>query len=131
MSLVGAGVVTVRIGYSFPLTSCSRFLQHEFHNLEWCRHLSKQCRILEAIKAFSWIFWAWTIFLFMASVLNMVRNHADYTGSVHGRRDTAGSYPPESRYVTQQPTTYRNPSGIAPDVGHQQYPQQQQQYDIE
>jgi len=27
----------------------------------------------------------------------MLRNHSDYTGAVHGRRDTMGSYPPETR----------------------------------
>jgi len=29
--------------------------------------------------------------------MNMLRNHSDYTGAVHGRRDTMGSYPPETR----------------------------------
>ena len=29
--------------------------------------------------------------------MNMLRNHSDYTGAVHGRRDTIGSYPPETR----------------------------------
>ncbi|KXN83204.1 hypothetical protein AN958_01718 [Leucoagaricus sp. SymC.cos] len=89
MSLVGAGIVT-----------------REFSNLQWCRHLSRQCRVLEAIKSFSWIFWGFTIFLIAAAAANIMRNkHGFFSGPVHGRRDTLGSYP-ETRTVSHgQPVT--------------------------
>ncbi|KAJ3569111.1 hypothetical protein NP233_g5264 [Leucocoprinus birnbaumii] len=111
-SLVGAGVVT-----------------HEFSNLRWCRY-TLACRILEAIKAFSWIFWGWTIFLILASLGNMLRNHASFTGPVHGRRDTMGSYPAETRttesrfYDQQQPATYGH-DGLVRDVEQPGMPQPQ------
>ncbi|KAF9450763.1 hypothetical protein P691DRAFT_725465 [Macrolepiota fuliginosa MF-IS2] len=88
MSLVGAGVVT-----------------HEFSNLKWCRAHHKECRILESIKAFSWIFWGWTIFLIFASVLNMIRNNHGLTGPMHGRRDTVGSYPETRTTGNARPVT--------------------------
>ncbi|KAF5353291.1 hypothetical protein D9756_007965 [Leucocoprinus leucothites] len=118
MSLVGAGVVT-----------------HEFSNLRWCRY-ARACRVLEAIKAFSWIFWGWTVFLMLNSLMNMFRNRAGPTGSVHGRRDTMGSYPQtrttETRYAAGgQPITYQPDSRAAPAYDVEQQPSQPQQHVIE
>ncbi|EKM76641.1 hypothetical protein AGABI1DRAFT_15300, partial [Agaricus bisporus var. burnettii JB137-S8] len=75
MSLIGAAIFT-----------------HDFENLGWCRDY-KVCRILEAIKAFSWIFWIWTVILMSAALANMWRNGHSFTGPLHGLRDTEGSYP--------------------------------------
>ena len=100
--------------------------QHEFSNLRWCRY-AKACRILEAIKAFSWIFWGWTIFLILTTLMNMLRNHADYTGAVHGRRDTQGSYPTETRSTETTIVTQNQPvtaSRAVPSHDVEQHPQQ-------
>jgi len=114
------------VGSYYSLRDLTMRHQHEFSNLRWCRY-AKACRILEAIKAFSWIFWGWTIFLILTTLMNMLRNHADYTGAVHGRRDTQGSYPTETRSTETTMVTQDQPvtaSRAVPSHDVEQHPQQ-------
>ncbi|KAF9039829.1 hypothetical protein BJ165DRAFT_1494304 [Panaeolus papilionaceus] len=100
MFLVGAAITT-----------------HKWNNLKWCRGGFKTCRILETIKAFSWICWGFTTFLLLASIANMMRNRHTPAGPVHGRRDDVY---PETRQTTTT-TTARNttaaPGHVAPATG--------------
>ncbi|KAF8153754.1 hypothetical protein B0H34DRAFT_617158, partial [Crassisporium funariophilum] len=87
----------------------SAITTHKWRHLKYCRGSSKQCRILETIKAFAWICWILTTFLILASLANMTRRKHGWGGPVHGR-DDAAAYPdtrsaayPETRTV--QPAT--------------------------
>jgi len=50
--------------------------------------------------------------------MNMFRNHSDYTGAVHGRRDTMGSYPPEARSTETRSLRQIQPVAIRAAPSH-------------
>ncbi|KDR78035.1 hypothetical protein GALMADRAFT_42244, partial [Galerina marginata CBS 339.88] len=62
---------------------------HRYLHLKECRAHYKTCRILETIKAFSWICWIFTTFLIISTLSNMAFRKHDFFGPVHGRADTA------------------------------------------
>jgi len=100
MFLVGAAITT-----------------HKWRNLKWCRGAFRVCRILEAIKALSWICFGITTLLLLASIANMMKNRHTPAGPVHGRRDDVY---PDTRQTTTT-TTGRNttaaPRDAAPATG--------------
>ncbi|KAF9481101.1 hypothetical protein BDN70DRAFT_855794 [Pholiota conissans] len=67
MFLVGAAITT-----------------HDWSNLKWCRGSYKACRILETIKAFSWICWGFTTFVILASFGHMGMEKLGFGGTVAG-----------------------------------------------
>jgi len=125
MFLVGAAVFTVRLTSLSVIFFCRIGphvgLQHTFHNLKWCRGSQKVCAVLETIKAFSWMCWAWTCFLLIASLGNMLVNKHGIGGPVHGRRDDVGTYP----------QTRENRTTGAPTAVHNQPAAQQQQPQVQ
>ncbi|KAF9007216.1 hypothetical protein BDQ17DRAFT_1351635 [Cyathus striatus] len=77
---------------------------HKWSNLKWCRGSFRPCRILESIKAMSWLGWAFTTFCILASLWNMKSNNQDFTGPAHGRGDHTGTYP-ETRTTAARPVS--------------------------
>ena len=63
--------------YPIILVYSLELLQRHWYHLKWCRGFFKQCRILETIKAFSWICWILTTFLIPLSLLRMRRAPED------------------------------------------------------
>ncbi|KAJ2916359.1 hypothetical protein MD484_g4070, partial [Candolleomyces efflorescens] len=88
MFLVGAAITT-----------------HKWLHLKWCRGSQKVCRILETIKAFSWICFGLISFLMLFAI-------ADYFWSRHRKGGSAygGSTYPEARTTTTAPATYTAPA---------------------
>ncbi|KAJ2929608.1 hypothetical protein H1R20_g7494, partial [Candolleomyces eurysporus] len=78
---------------------------HKWLHLRWCRGSYKVCRILETIKAFSWICFGLLSFLMLFAV-------ADYFWSRHKKGGSAygGSTYSEARTVTAAPATYTAPA---------------------
>jgi hypothetical protein len=101
MFLVGAAVTT-----------------HRWSNLKWCRGSQKVCRILETIKAFSWMCWIFTTFLILASLANMMMHKVGLGGAAHGRSEDTGRYAPETRQTTTTTTTHSRPAAAAVDEHH-------------
>ncbi|KAJ3507901.1 hypothetical protein NLJ89_g6043 [Agrocybe chaxingu] len=93
--LVGSGVFTSR-----------------WTNLGWCRGSYKICRILEAIKAFSWICWALVTLLILSSLYNMIQRRSGWWSAADGRKERepsgSGSYP-ETRATTTTTASHTEP----------------------
>lgn len=83
--------------------SGSHHLQHDFLRLKWCRGWDKQCRIMETIKAFSWICFGFTVILLLLSLINMLTRRSGLGGKAHGR-DEPTTYP-QTRQTTTTTTT--------------------------
>ncbi|CAA7263977.1 unnamed protein product [Cyclocybe aegerita] len=90
--LVGSGVFTSR-----------------WSNLGWCRGY-KSCRILETIKAFSWICWALVTLLILSSLYNMIQRKSGWWSAADGRkeREVSGNYP-ETRATTTTTASHTEP----------------------
>ncbi|KAF5329314.1 hypothetical protein D9619_009391 [Psilocybe cf. subviscida] len=106
MLLVGAAVMTSK-----------------WSNLKWCRGSYRACKILETIKAFSWITWGILTLALLASIIHMLTNKRTITGGMHGEEDgyRAGAYP-ETRQTTSgayQPETRQATSGTYQPETHQ------------
>ncbi|KJA26596.1 hypothetical protein HYPSUDRAFT_198867 [Hypholoma sublateritium FD-334 SS-4] len=54
---------------------------HTWRNTWWCRGGYKECRIIAAIKAFSWICWILATFALIASAVNFFQNKDTYTSN--------------------------------------------------
>ncbi|KAJ3508521.1 hypothetical protein NMY22_g16585 [Coprinellus aureogranulatus] len=77
MFLVGAAVMT-----------------HKWRRLKWCRGAYKVCRILETIKAFSWICFILTTFLVFLGLFDYLFNKGKDTYRSH--KSTPAAYPETS-----------------------------------
>jgi hypothetical protein len=114
MFLVGAAITTVRL----CIPSLPRFLncahQHKWNNLKWCRGSHKPCRILETIKAFSWICWGISCFVILASASHLAMEKTSFTGAAAGGTTRSSGYGHSSGPDTRQ---VNNPGGGTTTAG--------------
>ena len=78
------------------------FLQRQFSNLKYCRSHHKVCRILETIKAFSWICWGIVTILLVVTLIKILLGNR---GNLRTNRNTRGAVAyPDTRQTTTGPT---------------------------
>ncbi|KAF8200194.1 hypothetical protein BJ912DRAFT_1019977 [Pholiota molesta] len=97
MFLVGAAITT-----------------HKWNNLKWCRGSHRPCRILETIKAFSWICWGISCFVILASASHLAMEKTSFTGAAAGGTTRSSGYGHSSGPDTRQ---VNNPGGGTTTAG--------------
>ncbi|PPQ91093.1 hypothetical protein CVT25_013131 [Psilocybe cyanescens] len=108
MFLIGAAITTVYVP------------QHKWLHLKHCRSHFKVCRILETIKAFSWMCFIISTFLLIASLISMLRHKRTLSDPLYGE-DDYGTYP-ETRQAraagtATTTTAYNNVQPTSHNVG--------------